>query len=301
MVTVPTNTNELLVGPCVISSRKMAEPESIGNWTEIKLHIIKEYAAAYTRILKEQSWCRAYAYIDAFAGPGTFVSREARERTIPGSPLNALNVDGKFTEYHFIDIERSRIDSLKDLVAGRPDVGSIHFYVGDANEVLVSKVLPQFRYNSFRRALCILDPYGVDIEWSTIESIAGARTMDLFINFPLMDINRNAALKTLEVSNPIEGRRFTKLWGDQSWKRLAYVEQRRLFEESVLIKKIKANETIKNGFLARLREKAGFPFLAEPILMRNTAGGPLYFLFFASHQRVAQKIAQDIFEKWGGA
>lgn len=67
----------------------MDELEAVGLWTEIKLKIISEYAAAYTTILKEQSWCRSYAYIDAFAGGGEFVSKENRERLIPGSPLNA--------------------------------------------------------------------------------------------------------------------------------------------------------------------------------------------------------------------
>jgi hypothetical protein len=34
----------------------MLEPEAIGLGTEIKLQIIREYAAAYTTILKEQPW-----------------------------------------------------------------------------------------------------------------------------------------------------------------------------------------------------------------------------------------------------
>ncbi len=277
---------------------KMPEPESIGVWTEIKLQIIQEYAAAYTTILKEQSWCRAYAYIDAFAGEGEFVSREDRDRLIPGSPLNALNVPHKFTEYHFIDIDRDKIARLNYLVAGRPEV--IHPYHGDANQVLPLEILPEFQYESFKRALCILDPYGVDIEWATIASIAKARTMDVFLNFPLMDINRNAALKKLETDDPQQGARLTKIWGDESWKDLAYVEQAQLFDAPILIKKIRGNETLKQGFLERLKKVAGFAFVPEPILMTNKIGGPLYYLFFASHRRVAQDIAQDIFRKYRG-
>jgi len=279
----------------------MLEPEAIGVWTEIKLRIIQEYAAAYTTILKEKSWCRAYAYIDAFAGGGEFVSKEDRERLIPGSPLNALNVPYKFTEYHFIDIDESKISQLQGLVVERPDTKLIRFYRGDANQVLPRKILPQFQYESFKRALCILDPYGVDIEWKTIESIGKARTMDLFLNFPLMDINRNAALKKLEAGDPQQGALLTKIWGDESWKDLAYVEQGDLFSQPTLIKKIKGNDTLKNGFVRRLKNTAGFAFVPEPILMRNQIGGPLYFLFFASHQQVAQAIAQDIFKKYRGA
>src|SRR5579862_2967725 len=123
------------------------EPEAIGLWTEIKLQIIREYAAAYTQILKEQSWCKVYAYIDAFAGIGQFVSKSDRDRLIVGSPLNALNIPNKFTEYHFIDIDSSKIDNLKELTADRPEWRAIRFHAGDANEKLRRDIVPHFQYN----------------------------------------------------------------------------------------------------------------------------------------------------------
>jgi three-Cys-motif partner protein len=212
--------------------------------------------------------------------------------------MNALNVPNKFPEYHFIDIEQSKIDRLRELTAERPEKKSIHFYVGDANQVLRKKIIPKFPYSSFKRALCILDPYGVDIEWATIASLAPIKTMDIFLNFPLMDINRNAALKKLETADPQQGARLTKIWGDESWKELAYVEQGQLFNAPVLIKKIRGNEILKQGFRERLKQKAGFSCVPEPILMSNTVGGSLYFLFFASQKQVAQNIAQHIFENY---
>ena len=261
--------------------------------------IIREYAAAYTKILKERDWCRGYGYIDAFAGPGEFVAKQNRDRIISGSPINALDIEHKFSEYHFIDINQSKIDHLQELIAERPEAKTVHLHLGDPNEVLKRTILPNYQYESFKRALCILDPYGLDIEWETIESIGKARTMDVFLNFPLMDINRNAALKILEVSDPEEGARLTKIWGDDSWKHLAYVEQGDLFSSSVLVKKGEGNEILKRGFRERLRQVAGFSFVPEPILMKNRKGGHLYFLFFASHQPVAQNIAESILRKWG--
>lgn len=212
--------------------------------------------------------------------------------------MNALNVPNKFTEYHFIDIEQSKIDKLRELTAERPKKESIQFYVGDANQVLRKNIIPKFPYSSFKKALCILDPYGVDIEWATIASLAPVKTMDVFINFPLMDINRNAALKKLETADPQQGARLTKIWGDESWKELIYVEQGGLFNAPVLIKKIRGNEILKQGFRERLKHKAGFSCVPEPILMRNKTGGSLYFLFFASQKQVAQNIAQHIFENY---
>ncbi len=53
--------------------------DEIGEWSEIKLDIIKEYANAFTRIMKSQPWCSGYAYVDAFAGPGVHISRRKGE------------------------------------------------------------------------------------------------------------------------------------------------------------------------------------------------------------------------------
>ena len=81
--------------------------DEIGIWSEIKLDIIKEYANAFTKIMKSQEWCKGYVYIDAFAGPGVHISRRTGE-FIPGSPLNALEIDNPFTEYHYIDIDKEK-------------------------------------------------------------------------------------------------------------------------------------------------------------------------------------------------
>jgi len=53
--------------------------DKIGIWSEIKLDIIKEYANAFTTIMKNKEWCRGYVYIDAFAGSGVHISRRTRE------------------------------------------------------------------------------------------------------------------------------------------------------------------------------------------------------------------------------
>jgi len=39
--------------------------DKIGIWSEIKLDIIKEYASAFTTIMKSQAWCKRYVYIAA--------------------------------------------------------------------------------------------------------------------------------------------------------------------------------------------------------------------------------------------
>jgi len=81
----------------------MSEPkyDEIGYWSEIKLDIIKDYAAAYSRILRSQKKPSLYhIYIDAFAGAGKHISKKTGTFVL-GSPMNALLVEPPFREYHF--------------------------------------------------------------------------------------------------------------------------------------------------------------------------------------------------------
>jgi three-Cys-motif partner protein len=72
-----------------------AKLDEIGVWSEIKIAILREYAGAFTRILKTQAWCKGCCYIDAFAGAGVHISKTTGEM-VQGSPLNALLVEPRF-------------------------------------------------------------------------------------------------------------------------------------------------------------------------------------------------------------
>jgi hypothetical protein len=50
----------------------------------------------------KQKNLRRHVYIDAIAGWGIYISKATGEFVL-GSPINALNVDPPFSEYHFID------------------------------------------------------------------------------------------------------------------------------------------------------------------------------------------------------
>ena len=168
--------------------RRLPKFDEIGYWSELKLDIIKEYASAYSRILSAQTRPPLYhVYIDAFAGSGQHISRASR-RHVPGSPSNALDVQPPFREYHFIELDRQRVSALERIAEGRSD---IHVYAGDCNKVLVNDVFPRVSYTNYRRALCLLDPYGLNLEWPVIEMAGQSKSIEVFLNFPIEAINRN--------------------------------------------------------------------------------------------------------------
>jgi three-Cys-motif partner protein len=136
-----------------------AEFDEIGYWSEIKLEIVRDYASAYSTILSSNKL--PHIYVDAFAGAGRHIAKGTGE-FLPGSPTNALNVRPPFREYHFIDLNAEKLDYLQKLVGARKDV---HIYEGDCNRVLIDRIFPTLHFKSYRRALCLLDPYGLDLKW----------------------------------------------------------------------------------------------------------------------------------------
>lgn len=261
----------------------------VGFWSTIKLEIIEKYLPAYTKILSKRSF--RYIYVDAFAGSGTHIARDSGE-FVRGSPTRALATTPPFQEYHFIDLDGKKIKSLEILAQQRPDV-TIHH--GNCNQVLLDKVFPSCKYEDYARALCLLDPYGLQLEWPVIETAGRLGTVEIFLNFPIMDINRNALARDAKKDRPKQGE-LTRFWGDESWKEAAYDPMPMLFGPDELTKK--TNAQFVEAFQIRLKQKAGFNYVPDPIPMRNRQNATVYYLFFASPNPTANKIVSGIFKKY---
>jgi three-Cys-motif partner protein len=264
--------------------------DEIGDWSEVKLDIVKEYAAAYSRILTAQRRFR-HVYIDAFGGAGLHLSK-TREAFIPGSPINALQVEPPFREYHFIDLKQEKVDFLRRLVGKRPGV---RIYPGDCNAVLLQQISPQVRFEDYRRGLCLLDPYGLHLRWEVIAAAGRLRSIELFLNFPVADINRNVLWRNPEGVDPADIARMNAFWGDASWRDISYTTEGNLFGWAE--KKVD-NETIAEAFRDRLRTVAGFACVPKPVPMRNSNSAIVYYLFFAAQKSVAAHIVEAIFAKY---
>ena len=269
--------------------------DEIGYWSEIKLEIVKKYAQAYSVILAKNPGL-SYAYIDGFAGTGVHLTRDTHE-FVPGSPLNALRVKPPFHDYFLVDLDGEKVDQLR----GFPEVtrrAEVHVLEGDCNEVLLRDVFPLVRYEDYRRALCLLDPYGLHLNWEVIEMAGKMRSLEIFLNFPIMDINRNALWHELERVSAAGITRMTAFWGDASWRQIAYAEnpQLSLFGNTRLQKV--SNEEVVAAFRQRLKDVACFKHVPEPMPMRNSTNAVVYYLFFASQRPVAARIVEDIFKKY---
>jgi len=265
--------------------------DEVGYWSEVKLEIVRDYAKAYSTVLNMQASIQSHLYIDAFAGAGVHISK-ATGRFIPGSPLNALNVQPPFKQYHLIDLDGGKADSLRKLAGKRTDV---FVYEADCNKVLLEEVFPRCRYADCRRALCLLDPYGLHIDWEVIHAAGRMRSVEIFLNFPVMDMNMNVLWRDPGKVQARQVARMDAFWGDRSWRNAAYVTTPGLFGE---IEEKAESQAVADAFRQRLTKVAGFAFVPEPLPMRNTRGAIVYYLFFASPNKTGHKIVTDIFIKW---
>ena len=269
-----------------------------GDWTADKLRIIESYLYAYTTALKHQPF--RLIYVDAFAGSGYYLNKAGVsgadgleiDKLMEGSANRALNVTNRpFDQFIFIEKNDSYVQSLSGIASENND-REIKIVHGNANDAV-----PDFckGMDAYDRAVVFLDPFGTEVEWTTIEAIAGTGKIDCWILFPLSRLTRLLPNKSLPrpdsipelervFGNSDEWQSFydlssqQSLLGDQQWRR-------------------ELQETISDHYRQKLRTVfAGVSNTKH--YLRNGNRGPMFDLIFAASNqagaRVALPIANDI-------
>ena len=270
------------------------QPDEIGYWSELKLEIVEKYGQGYTNAFNKLGAGLKKYYIDGFSGAGVHLSKRTGEQ-IEGSPARALKIAPPFDGFYFIDMNADKTAYLETVRAGRANV---EIHTGDTNPYLKG-LLPKIRYSDYKRALCLLDPYGLHLDWEVMQIAGQLKTVDMFLNFPIMDINRNVLRHDRTKVAPDDIERMNRFWGDNSWDAAAYVEtgQTTMFDFGPEKQK-QDNEAIVAAFRERLRKVAGFKYLPEPLAMTNKNNAVVYYLFFASANDTGRRIIEGIFSKY---
>ena len=189
-----------------------------GTWTVLKLEILENYLDFYTTALKNQPF--KLMYIDTFAGTGRINPRredEGAEEFMEGSAARALKVDDKpFDRLIFVEKDAKRYESSEEL--RKSNTGrDIRTENADAN-VFLNKLQEDWRG---WRGVLFLDPFATEIEWSTIEKIAGFNALDTWILFPVSAIARMMPRsKTPDDISLSLAQSLNRIFGDESWRNL---------------------------------------------------------------------------------
>jgi len=281
-----------------------------GKWTTDKLERVAKYLHAYSTIMTKQAF--RFAYIDAFAGTRyrtqkssevqgellfpEFAERETR-RFLEGSVRIALQVTPRFHKYIFIEKELTRCNELNKLKEDFPDLANdIQIINADANSYLTDLCL-NYSWKK-NRAVLFLDPYGMEVEWSTIEAIKSTQAIDLWLLFPLGVAVNRLLRRDGQIDESVK-KKLDRFFGTTDWFDQFYQFRTKdsLFGTEKAIEKVVNFEGIKSYFVKRL--KSVFADAAEnPLQLYNSKNNPLYLLCFAVGNKkgapIAIKIAQDI-------
>lgn len=291
----------------------MAEGHKFGGeWTQEKLTRLQLYLRAYMQAMKNQPF--KLVYVDAFAGTG-YVSPTSDEEELPlfeifdaeepksflqGSATIALEIDPPFHQYTFIDRKLEHVAELERLKGEYPDLASrIEIKQGDAN-IEVQRLCSNWVRTD--RAVLFLDPYGMQVEWSTLLAIAKTRAIDLWLLFPSAIAVNRLLTKDGQISVGWK-RRLDLLFGSDEWFQRFYVTrtEQDLFGSREITQRQATLDAIEGYFIEKL--KSIFPKVAEnPLSLSTPDGRPLYLLCFAASNDgrggdLALRIAQHILSR----
>lgn len=224
-----------------------------GPWTVLKLDCVRKYLTAYVKVMKHQVFTTYY--VDAFAGTGYVelktefsqdpaaseaideLERESR-RMLQGSAAQALEITPPFDRYVFIESSEWRVQQLEGLRRRHFHLwGSIDIRHGDAN-TQIRRLCEQWNPRS-DRGVIFLDPFGMAVEWTTLEAIAGTRSLDLWYLVPISTVYRLLPREG-EVAHEGWRRRLRLFFGTDTWESTLYQRrtERNLFEEYERVERV---------------------------------------------------------------
>ena len=298
---------------CVAITPSIAEPmqQFGGDWTEVKLDLLKKYLAAYTTALKNKPFVKMY--IDAFAGtgyreietkddsPGLFAEQiEAEsEGFFDGSARLALQVNPAFDRYVFIEESPKRLGELRAVSSEFFSLaGKMDFRQGDSN-IILPKLCQETNWRS-TRAVLFLDPFGMSVDWETMQAIARTKAIDVWILFPAgVGVNRLLTVDPKDIPKAWK-ERLDRIFGTSDWFQRFYSKQKQgmLFGDEQPISKVgDPVQAIVQFYQERLQTI--FPRVASnPRYLCNSKRSPMFIFTFAvgNPQPKAQKLAMKIAE-----
>jgi three-Cys-motif partner protein len=291
---------------------KKPKDSSVGPWAREKLDALGQYLGFYTTVLKKQGhWLRGTIFVDAFAGPGLSRVRTKPKGNKPGdlfaadsesdiaeieflkgSPRVALDLANPFSAYIFIENDKNRIAELSALKAEHGASRNIAVKEGDANAALQAWLASSIDWQT-HRAVVFLDPFGMQMPWSTIEMLAKTKAIEVIINFPLGMAIQRLLTKSGDISKGWQVSLDT-FFGSPDWRQLVYQESQDLFGPKM--SKVRVSGTrLLEWYRGRL--KMIFGHVSTARLIKNTRGNPLYYLIWTGPNVTGLKGAEHILSK----
>ena len=295
-----------------------------GPWTEEKLDAFEEYVKAYLTVMKDfrEKYHWNLCYFDGFAGNGTRSEEEISEEiavmgdlfgedvspdelyVYKGAAERVVRIEEKgikgFDTFFFIDKDKKNCDALEKHLSQFTFSGTPYFHDWDANKALesLSKWM-KARYG--RKALALLDPFGMQINWTSIQALKDL-DIDLWILIPSgVIVNRLLRRDYVTEKGFLHPGKIKTFFGlnEEEIKQAFYTEVKEpsLFGEDN-VKSVKMERPIQRIAELYVQQLKGvFPYVTNPLVLESSKGRPLFHFVFASKNATGKKIAQYIINK----
>lgn len=280
-----------------------------GIWTEKKLDAFAKYVVAYLTIMKKNPYWKTI-YFDGFAGCGERKNKyktsiykqlfltEQEEKLYKGAAERVLTLPNNLSfDYHyFIDTKQESLKKLETRLSElqKTKANQFQYRSGDCNQWLLelSKAMNEKKNNY--ASLVLLDPFGMQINWESIETLRNTRT-DIWILIPTGVIVNRLLDKSCKLKH---SKKLQSFFGLDEDIIIEYFYQRKtytsLFGETEIIRKV-SSPIEKIADLYTLRLKTIWKFVTEkPLRLENSRGVPIFHFVFASNNESALKIAKQI-------
>jgi len=279
-----------------------------GPWTEKKLDAFSKYVWSYLTIMKKHSFWKTI-YFDGFAGSGTqekdtktdlymqLKLSQEEERTYLGAAERVLTLKGglSFDYYYFIDKNEKSLKKLQERLKKHFINRKMVFRSNDANKELykLSTALKSKKYV----ALVFLDPFGMQINWQSIEQLKGTRS-DVWILVPTGVIVNRMLDKAgkLKFSKKLEAFFGLSISEIRDYFYRKHNVQTLFGEEEIITKVSKPIEKIARLYVERMKTIWKY-VTEEPLVLKNNNGVPIFHFVFASNNLPAKQIAKQIIQK----
>lgn len=245
----------------------------VGPWSKRKYHFLSRYMAAFTVAMRKK-WPELH-YIDLFAGAGFARIRETSEIVL-GSPMLAAATPVPFTQIHVCERDAENVKALTARIGRAQLLNPPRVVAGDANAV-IDKLLAKVPRQG---ALCLTfaDPFGLHLDFSTVESVAKLNGDLILLFADNMDALRNWA--AYYRSNPQST--LDRFMGESGW--------RDLLESSA---PEQAAERLRNRYEVRLRDRCGYQYFAYQ-RVQNSRDRDIYTLVYATKAKAGITIWNNV-------
>ncbi|OGU47249.1 MAG: hypothetical protein A2000_15900, partial [Ignavibacteria bacterium GWB2_36_8] len=211
-------------------------------------------------------------YLDLFAGAGFAKIRENKD-IIKSSALISLSIPTKFDKYIFCEENNDLFLALSERVAREFKNIDVEIFEGDCNTRIddIKKSSPAYSKENTVLTFCFIDPFNLNLNFTTVQTLANELVDFLVLQALHMDANRNFKLYLNENNETISNYLGSTNWRDE-------------WEKSKLLPK-EFVKFLANQYDAKMKE-LGYLTAVRHQIRYPDKNVPLYYLtFYSKHER----------------